>query len=528
MYDPKPVSITAVGSASDPLVLLGQKQQAAYLRCYLSDLGATSILEEPYYFDRDYLSEFSAFYSTSARGYGNVCRRLHFFSGPLLTRQRLGRCVGDAAEFAKLRNDYLGFSVVRPLPACPFGRTVLRWYPERDGLPERVIAPSRTYTAYLCGNPLPVDGLAWQQQDTAVGACATVALWSMLHASAFDEFHAIPTTATITRAAHRTASLGSRVFPSTGLTINQVLEAIKEQDLSPMVLPSDSEALDPMDPKSNKRIAGFTRERFSSTCATFLRSGYTLLMAGRLLGSGLHSVCAVGFRPRPSTTKVVPGRFALEDATVEHLYVHDDNLGPGVRFKITTLGGASDGIVVLKPDAPPRPPGKPLPVPDPCATYPDFVPQSMVVAVQSDLRIASDDLHKVGMRVASKLSALLQNAFGTKVEGVTLGFRFVKLRDYLGRTLSQLLQGDPVRRGEVRLQLLEDVRPMSLYLGVIRIGLRSTPLLEILYDTTDSARNMDAFAHLVLHPGVDPFLSDLRKDHALGAAIIGHSAAGAH
>jgi len=53
--------------------------QVQYLRRYLTDLGATSVLEEQNYFDRDYLAEFSAFYSISSTGYPNVCRRLHFF-----------------------------------------------------------------------------------------------------------------------------------------------------------------------------------------------------------------------------------------------------------------------------------------------------------------------------------------------------------------------------------------------------------------------------------------------------------------
>lgn len=54
-------------------------RQVSYLCDYLEDLNASFIIEEPHYFDRDYLAEVAAFYSSSSRGYKNICLRLHFF-----------------------------------------------------------------------------------------------------------------------------------------------------------------------------------------------------------------------------------------------------------------------------------------------------------------------------------------------------------------------------------------------------------------------------------------------------------------
>lgn len=171
-------------------------RQVEYLRCYLSDLGAESVIEEPHYFDRDYLAEFAAFYSTSSKGYLNVCRRLHLFGLPLpeLRRQFSAALGGDAGARELLNQSYLGFMVLRPLPVTPFGRTVLKLYPDRQPTLPRATQPARTYRANLLGLSLEVRGLAWQQQDRGVGACATVALWTMFHSSALDEHHAVPTT----------------------------------------------------------------------------------------------------------------------------------------------------------------------------------------------------------------------------------------------------------------------------------------------------------------------------------------------
>ena len=66
MRKPEPFLLAAFDSGEDPLSKLQELSQGQYLRWYLADLGATSVLVEPAYFDRDYLSEFAAFYCTSA------------------------------------------------------------------------------------------------------------------------------------------------------------------------------------------------------------------------------------------------------------------------------------------------------------------------------------------------------------------------------------------------------------------------------------------------------------------------------
>ncbi len=76
----EPLQLVDFDSDDDPLSELRESSQGQYLRWYLADLDAKTVLVEPAYFDRDYLSEFAAFYCTSAAGYANVCRRLHYFS----------------------------------------------------------------------------------------------------------------------------------------------------------------------------------------------------------------------------------------------------------------------------------------------------------------------------------------------------------------------------------------------------------------------------------------------------------------
>jgi hypothetical protein len=472
----------------DPLHSLDKTQQVKYLIDYFGDLSAESVLEEPNYFDRDYLAEFSAFYAVSSRGYPNVCRRIHVFSCSV-NRQLVRRASqGNKNAIHKLRSTYLGFVVIRPIKVAPLGRTVVVWYPENKPAAPRITEPMREYSVHIAGFTLRVQGLAWQQQDTGVGACATVGLWTMLHSSAFDDHHAIPTTAQITKTAHSTASLGARIFPSKGLTIEQICEAIKRNKLAPMVFGGDARY-------SNGNVSGFSRVRFSAACASLIRSGYPVLIAGVLEGVGAHASCAVGFRSSVPTPPQKGSLVNLQESDIGHIYIHDDNIGPNVRFEICE--DATDHFVRLKHSAPP--PNSAINRLN-TAPYPDFIPLSLVVAVHEDLRTSPDQLHQCGLKktvnIFTALSGILKFS---KQNPMPLSFstRFIKLSEYINCELENTLGDNPGLLGKVRLALCEKVPPMSLHIGVVRIGLwNATPLMDVLFDTTDSDRNHPVFAHV--------------------------------
>ncbi|HVV85776.1 MAG TPA: hypothetical protein VHE35_22105 [Kofleriaceae bacterium] len=496
----------AFGSADDPLVILDVEKgsaQAKYLRCYLHDLGARSILIEPHYFDRDYLAEFSAFYATSTAGYPNVCQRLHVFAREV-DRDMFARAVGGCASTRdELRAAYLGHIVLRPLPDAPIGRAVLRTYPDDAGIAAgtpRIMEPARRYDAHVAGVTLSVRGLAWQQQESAVGACATVAIWSMLHASAFDDHHAIPTTAEITLAARHGFPTGRRVFPAAdGMRIEQMLEAIKRQGLAPVLVESDD-------------TDGFTRERFCSLVGAFLRSGYPVLVNAVMDDqprSG-HAVCIVGFRSPPPPT--VPDRtIEYADANIEIVYVHDDNLGPNVRFRVETDESERGQQVIQLRVEPPRPTHGSLPTDDPTVEYDLLIPTEIVVAVHPELRTDPEQLQTAARSCTDWLPEALdlemaeQGTSGST--GMLLGCRFIPWVDYVDRELATALGERPAALARARLGLWEQVPPMSLHVGLVRVSLELTPLMDILFDTSDSDRHLRPAAHVVFHQRV----SEIRR-----------------
>lgn len=474
--------------SGDPLTSLPKSAQRDYLIEYLADLNAVTVLKEQYYFDRDYLEEFSSFYSTSSRGYQNICSRLHFFSRSVDRRLVASAAGGSERARAVLQDAYLGFVVIRPIGSAPFGRTVMRWYDDPTPLTPRVVEPSRPYVCHLAGIKLTVKGLAWQQQDSGVGACATIALWTMLHSIAFDDYHAIPTTSDITRFAHRTASLGQRVFPSRGLTLWQMCEAIKESGLAPIVCEGDVQL-------AGTRT-GFSRARFASYCASLIRSGYPVLLGGELDGVEGHAICCVGFRDT-SPPVPTPNKTELQDQNIRYVYIHDDNLGPNVRFEILD-GNSSSKPVRLKASAPPPQSHRRSRLSDPTAKYPHFTPDCIVAAVHDGLRASPDEIHAAALRVGHFMRYEINAGRKAKNRfGLTVSAKFRKLADYVGKELETTLKGRPVILRRTRLALWEKVLPMSLHIGITRIGWGPLPLIDVLYDTTDTEQNTRAFCHVV-------------------------------
>lgn len=530
MHSPVALDFGPFGT-EDPLAALPQSRQRDYLIGYLSTLEAKVVIREPNYFDRDYLSECNAFYASSARGYPNICKRLHFFSSAAVDRSLLTLAAANDKSAKKLLNKhYLGFIVLRPIDGARFGRTVLKWFDDAESSYPRVTTPSRKYIAHIAGVKLKVKGLAWQQQDKGVSACATIGLWTTLHSSAFDIRHAVPTTVDITTGAHRGAPMGNRMFPSMSLPEPQLLEAIKNQGLAPMALYGDLKEEDDL---------RFSPEYFKSTCAALIRNGFPVLLAGtnsahHKQSEEAHVMCAVGYR-RADTPITVPAHdYVYADANIDHLYIHDDNIGPSVRFRIeaqhtTAEESPPNTYVTLRHDPPDY-----VSLPDYIqksgvgnSLDEEFYPEAIFVAVHDDIRLEVYRLHELAGGFAKKIREIMKPYYEeAKIAepGLVCTFNLMTLTDYFRKTLKETLGSDKSLLATTRLALHETVPPMSRYIGVVRISLpqaESELLVDILLDTTDSRLNDPAFAHVLYDEKLDEMLqpAGVEKRAPFGYAV---------
>ena len=191
----------------------------ARLLAYVRDRqGATAVLVEKRYVDRDYRSEFTAHYATTFERHDSFCTRLHFFRAPPFAE------IGEIATVPtdQLESTYIGFCVVRPIRGLRLSRTVVR-PPATAGNRLRipcVVAEN----VNICGRELRVRGSYFIQQDGVVIRCAQATMWMVaahMHAE-YDMPRLLP--ADVTRSATRYFSQHGRPIPSAGLAASQMAQ----------------------------------------------------------------------------------------------------------------------------------------------------------------------------------------------------------------------------------------------------------------------------------------------------------------
>ncbi len=232
---------------------------------------------------------------------------------------------------------YAGFIVARPLPKAIIGRTVVRTLPtQTDEGKRRYLAVVDT-PVNLFGLRLTVEkSLPFQQQDRAVSACATVALWSAFFRTAAMFGTPVARPAAITRAA--TTSLAQdRALPSTGLTLEQICDAIHGNGLDPEVFA--------LGEGHNIAVLSLIR--------AYLEAGLPVIL-GVKNGDSRHAVTAVGYRlsGSPAIARELIPQFHDTPSVarwIDMLFCHDDNVAPFAEFGIR--GDPAGGHIRLTSDA---------------------------------------------------------------------------------------------------------------------------------------------------------------------------------
>jgi len=300
-----------------------KKKQIRYLYSYLTDLSAKSILLETNYVDKDYLEDYSRYYVKCFNRYGERCARLHFFSTDL-DHSQLEPIFDDQKPdkiIEKIKNSYLGFIVIKPLPITFIGKTCLSDYPSFNSSKTKKVI-TKSYDVNLFGIDLKVESIAFQEQDKILSACATASIWSALHALPGRSTRDVPSLGEITLSAinHITDSVNS--FPNKGLNNKQISRALDHHTLRNHTF-DFSEA--------NKD----DQESFFQIVKSYIDSDIPLILGvdvyaldtdKKFKKEGQHAITILGYSDKEDSTS---------------LYVHDDRHGP---YAIATLSDTPNGI----------------------------------------------------------------------------------------------------------------------------------------------------------------------------------------
>ena len=455
-----------------------RKNQVKYLKRYVKRLGADWILVENDYIDRDFLTDFAAYYVSCFTPYSRRCRRAHFFRCNLSELASPGalqkRIVEWDHDWIRLMEDnYLGFVVLRPLPDAVLGKVVLKTWDCDSG--KRIFSATRSYDVNLFGLPLEIESsLAAQEQDTVLAACATSALWSAFHQLATEHHLYVPTPAEITKSATRYLQT-ERPIPTTGLIVEQICNAILEAGLTPEVY------------NVNENTS------LNSLMYAYVAGGIPVLLGYRPPNTDeYHAVTVCGYRLEDRAVFNREAIDSLKDYVsvgrrISEFYVHDDNLGPFSRLECQNIESQYSDGTPLNPRAflrhhdydEQRPPDQ-------------FIPSLTIVPVYHKIRIRFSAVQRVVFIVDTYFKKievkLAEDGTEWNAEWDVRLSTLKKFRNWI-RKNEKIAHSD-------KCQLIS--QPMPKYLWLATASVDSKPAFTMCLDATDMERSF-FISHLVSH-----------------------------
>lgn len=458
--------------------------QVAYLASYLKypGLNVQTLLVESPYVDRHYIEEFSRYYATSFRPPPSKTARIHVFSEHF-DDETLGEILREAiaaqdleSARTRLQGSYVGYFVIRPLAGAPIGRTVLRTYQDKQS---RSFRPTQPHRVHLCGLELTVDAVPFQQQELAVGACATTAIWSALASVSRATGRRGPTPYQITESATRHVMNDRPIPAQAGLDLQQVISAVHHAGFAPQVLK-----------------AADNHEAFAVALKCYLASGIPVVLILEEAG-GYHAVTAVGYRSsddeEPSQPIVVQDDAAIPFATtgISRVYVHDDRLGPYARMRWEPQAEDLPTLAHIK---------------RPGAAYAYGGERMKVWAAIAPLypkiRLSARGL----LKVVAETYPLIKLLARERREEIRFELRFVLGGAYLAEISTLGIQDT------ARVQEFVTQTALPRYVGVVRYFVGDGAIGDVVCDTTDIYRDSSKYSSiLALVPFVPEYVDQFEE-----------------
>lgn len=343
-----------------PPSLIRAKNQFGYLFGYLSRVGTRTIIVEEEYISNDYLQDYAYYYSTCFVKYKKYCRRLHFFSYKF-DQVAFERLITHGSIEFSFKETYVGFIVVKPIPHSVIGFTALKTYDSTIGssLVERDFWGTRQYHANLFGIPLTVKSLAFQEQDAVVSACATTAIWSMLHGAMRNADHTIvlKSQAEITADGGHDSD-GNRIFPNHGLELPQISDSIAETGLQceiktirdatswlledydeDLVQQGDDGLISQEETQSCEQSSYIQNDRIPTEYLKKILNAYSSIRIPLILiisteddEHETHAITVSGFLKEKPNVIQAKNPMSFSSNEIIKFYAHDDQWGPFVKI----------------------------------------------------------------------------------------------------------------------------------------------------------------------------------------------------
>jgi hypothetical protein len=187
-----------------------------------------TIIIEPHYVCKDHRNLFSNFYSKKLNSGSANAARFHFFSEKGITPDSF------FSHPTAYQNEYIGFSVIRPVAQRCLGRTVIDPHKVGRRFEDGFYSLRTPYPVNINGRGLRVAGYPYVSQDTDATVCAHATLWGVCRY--FSQRHPAYAEILPYDLVRLTATTMGRVVPYRGMTYSDYSKILSDFGCHPLVL----------------------------------------------------------------------------------------------------------------------------------------------------------------------------------------------------------------------------------------------------------------------------------------------------
>lgn len=461
-----------------PIDYIREKYHFKFFKRYFEKeegLAVKFIVPEWNYVSRDYLSDYNSYYSTCFEGYPKTCTRLHFFSYRSDDIEAFSAdihtVVIEGTKKSPVHQEfwdkhYLGYMVIKPIPGNFIGFTLLKHFNYNSTCltfkPTRDYWGTKKYKVHIFGNEVEIDSLAFQEQDTSVSACATIAIWCMLQRAAEDYYVILKSPSEITTDAGPNFD-GNRLMPNNGLTLPSMATAIAKNNLETETRHRNNHTYGEFNYYLKKIVYAYAPLKIPLIFLIEVPD-----KNGDEVGHAV-AICGHNFEPwsyleqhtleRLQYKKYPHDRMIFNADRVTKLYAHDDQWGPFSRFELT------DGHIMESS----------------WTRYTDNIgvtkARAVMACIYPKLRVSYDWIEKI----VSSLNTVLMDGLEAVFANIVWDIRV-----HLSEDFKQTIQGsrnlDAGSDQRIKLHLLTSHFPK--YIWVVTLFVHDQAMMHLIYDGT--------------------------------------------
>lgn len=466
-----------------PENVIKSKNQFNYLSQYFKypEINAQTILIEDNYISKDFLHDYTSYYSLCFTPYLKVCKRIHFFSCKFSEAEFLTAIAENTVDNKKIWDNYIGFIVVKPIPVTIIGYTVLKTISNGHDYSHRTFWGIRKYKCHIYGNEVELMSLAFQEQDSVLSACATTAIWSMLNKASIDFHTILKSPSQITKDADNLSYDGSRMFPNKGLNLLQICQAIFNSGLV-------SEVKKPDIVTSNGKYQVISNEYLKKIINAYSSIGIPLILIIMVPNGeeyGLHAITVSGFNRKLLKDIVInrKNKTIWYSSSIETLYSHDDQWGPyaKVEFKEDNEGLITNWSLINSRNLP---------------TY----TTNIIVPLYPKIRISYEDIEAIVLG----LNTLLSLFFDKKIVNEMVW----DIKIHFSENLKSDIKNSNLDLSE---KIIHLTKSLPKYLWVATCFIEENKVFEFTFDATDVKSGMIGEEIICYFDEIKPILKDFLK-----------------